>query len=257
MRILITNDDGFYAEGIRQLKEALEGDNDVYMVAPDREKSAASHSLTLNFPLRINQKGEKDYTVDGTPTDCVLVAIHGLLKNNLPELIISGINHGPNMGEDVTYSGTVAAAFEGTILGIRSIAISLVGKENLQFGAAKVFIKGFTKSLNNLNLQPRTLINVNVPSLPPAEIRGIAITKLGNRIYRDDIIQQVDPRGRYYYWIGGDTPIWEKIHGTDFEAIENGKISVTPLHLDLTNYNEIENIRKNIDTILKQFKDGI
>ncbi|TET77508.1 MAG: 5'/3'-nucleotidase SurE [Candidatus Cloacimonadota bacterium] len=257
MRILVTNDDGFYAAGIKQLKNALKDDNDVYLVAPDREKSAASHSLTLNFPLRINKKGEKAYTVDGTPTDCVLVAIHGLMKDNLPDLIISGINHGPNMGEDVTYSGTVAAAFEGTILGIKSIAVSLVGKENLTFDAAEIFIKGFVKSLNDFNLQPGTLINVNVPNLPPSKITGIAITKLGKRIYRDDIIKDVDPRGKYYYWIGGDTPIWEKIHGTDFEAIEEGKISITPMHLDLTHYKEIENMRMHIDKLLRRFRNGI
>lgn len=179
------------------------------------------------------------------------------MKDNLPDLIISGINHGPNMGEDVTYSGTVAAAFEGTILGIKSIAVSLVGKENLTFDAAEIFIKGFVKSLNDFNLQPGTLINVNVPNLPPSKITGIAITKLGKRIYRDDIIKDVDPRGKYYYWIGGDTPIWEKIHGTDFEAIEEGKISITPMHLDLTHYKEIENMRMHIDKLLRRFRNGI
>lgn len=257
MRILITNDDGYYARGIRHLKEALKDNNEVYVVAPDREKSAASHSLTLDFPLRIKQKDEKDYTVDGTPTDCVLVAVHGLMKDKLPELIISGINHGANMGEDVTYSGTVAAAFEGTILGIRSIAISLEGQEDLNFNSAKIFIKGFVKSLSELDLQQGTLININVPNVPPSEVKGVAITRLGNRIYRDDIIQQVDPRGKFYYWIGGDTPIWEKDSGTDFEAIEQGKISVTPLHLDLTRYKEIENMKKRIDSILRNFSCGI
>ncbi|TES89872.1 MAG: 5'/3'-nucleotidase SurE [Candidatus Cloacimonadota bacterium] len=257
MRILLTNDDGFYAKGIKQLKDVLKDDNDVCIVAPDRERSATSHSLTLDFPLRINKKGEKEFTVDGTPTDCVLVAVHGLMKGNLPELIISGINHGANMGEDVTYSGTVAAAFEGTILGIRSISISLVGKEDLLFDSAKIFIKGFVKSLKDFMLSPGTLVNINVPNLPSSEIKGIAITKLGKRIYRDDIIRHIDPRGKYYYWIGGDAPIWEKIHGTDFEAIEEGKISVTPLHLDLTHYKEVENMRKHIDELLKQFRDGI
>jgi 5'-nucleotidase len=257
MKILITNDDGYYADGIRELKDALAHENEVYVVAPDREKSAASHSLTLDFPLRINKKGERDYTVDGTPTDCVLVAVHGLLKDDLPELIISGINHGANMGEDVNYSGTVAAAFEGTILGIRSIAISLVGREDLTFDAASIFIRGFVKCFPSLDLDSRTLININVPNCPADEIEGIAITRLGNRIYRDDIIQNVDPRGRFYYWIGGDTPIWEKGRGTDFEAIEQRKISVTPLHLDLTHYQEIERIRTHIDEIMKEFRDGL
>lgn len=257
MRILITNDDGFYAEGIRQLKDALKDDNDVYMVAPDRERSGTSHSLTLDFPLRINKKGDKDYSVDGTPTDCVLVAVHGFMAHNLPDLIISGINHGPNMGEDITYSGTVAAAFEGTILGIRSISISLVGKENLIFDSARIFIRGFVTTMKDFNLLPGTILNINVPNLLPSEIKGIAITKLGKRIYRDDIIQKLDPRGKYYYWIGGDTPIWEKIHGTDFEAIEERKISVSPLHLDFTHYKEIDNMRKHIDELLKRFRDGI
>jgi 5'-nucleotidase len=257
VRILITNDDGFYADGIRALKAALQQDNDVYVVAPDREKSAASHSLTLDFPLRINRKGDKDYTVDGTPTDCVLVAVHGLLKDNLPELIISGINHGANMGEDVSYSGTVAAAFEGAILGIRSIAISLVGTEDLTFDAAKVFIGGLVRCFPSLQLAPRTLLNINVPNVSPQEVSGIAITKLGNRIYRDDIIQNVDPRGKFYYWIGGDKPIWEKEQGTDFEAIERKKISVTPLHLDLTHYEEIERMRTHINDIMKEYRDGL
>ena len=257
MRILITNDDGFYAEGMKSLKNALIEDNDVYRVAPDREMSATSHSLTLDFPLRINKKGEKDFTVDGTPTDCVLVAVHGIMKDNPPDLIVSGINHGANMGEDITYSGTVAAAFEGTILGIRSISISVVGRENLIFDSAKVFIREFAKSVKDFGLHPGTVINVNVPNLPSHEIAGIAITKLGKRIYRDDIIQNVDPRGRLYYWIGGDTPIWENIEGTDFEAIEHGKISVTPLHLDLTSYEEVKSMKKRISILYKQFRNGI
>lgn len=257
MRILITNDDGYYAEGIKALSAALEQDNEVYIVAPDREKSAASHSLTLDFPLRINRKGERDYTVDGTPTDCVLVAVHGLLKDSLPGLIISGINHGANMGEDVTYSGTVAAAFEGAILGIRSIAISLVGHERLSFDAAKVFIRGLVRCFPSLQLEPRTLLNINVPNVSPSEVTGISITRLGNRIYRDDIIRNVDPRGKYYYWIGGDRPIWERQQGTDFEAIEHKKISVTPMHLDLTHYDEIERMRKHINDIMKEYQDGL
>jgi len=250
MRILITNDDGFNAEGIKQLYDVLKDDNEIFMVAPDREKSAASHSLTLNFPLRIKKKSEGKYTVDGTPTDCVLVAIHGLMKDALPDLIISGINHGPNMGEDVTYSGTVAAAFEGTILGIRSIAISLVAKENMVFDGAKIFIRKFVKHLRDFELRFGTIININVPNLPFSEIKGISITKLGKRIYRDDIIQNVDPRGKYYYWIGGNAPIWEKIPGTDFEAIEKHRISVTPMHLDLTEYEELQKMRKHIDKLL-------
>jgi 5'-nucleotidase len=256
VKILITNDDGFYAEGIKQLKDALKDKNDVYVVAPDRERSATSHSLTLDFPLRIKEKGEKEYAVDGTPTDCVLVAIHGLMKENKPDLIISGINHGANMGEDVTYSGTVAAAFEGSILGIRSVAISLVGKENLIFDSAKLFITGFVNCFKDFGLKKGTLFNVNVPNLPPSDIEGITITKLGKRIYRDDIIQQIDPRGKYYYWIGGDTPIWEDIKGTDFDAIENNKISVTPVHLDLTHYESIEKMKKHIGKLLKNFRNG-
>jgi len=257
MRILITNDDGFYAQGIKELKSVLQDDYDVYVVAPDRERSATSHSLTLDYPLRINKKSEKEFTVDGTPTDCVLVAIHGLMEHNPPELVISGINHGPNMGEDVTYSGTVAAAFEGTILGIRSVSVSVVGRENLLFDSAKIFIKGLVKTINDMGLEQGTLLNVNVPNLPPHEIKGIAITRLGKRIYRDDIIKNVDPRGKYYYWIGGDTPIWQRIKGTDFEAIEEKKISITPLHLDLTHYKDVEKMKKHIDKLLKEFRDGI
>jgi 5'-nucleotidase len=240
--ILVTNDDGVQAEGLRRLRRAVSGLGRVVVVAPERQQSGASHALTLSDPLRSNEVEKDVIAVDGTPTDCVLLAMRGLLETR-PSLLVSGMNHGPNLGDDVTYSGTVAAAFEGTLLGLPSIAISVSSWEECQFDAAERFATTIAKSVLENGLPEGTLLNVNVPSIPPEEVKGVKVTKLGKRVYRDAVVKKTDPRGRAYYWIGGQPPIWCEGEETDFEAVEHGMISVTPLQLDLTDYKSIHTVR--------------
>ncbi len=240
--ILITNDDGVRAEGIQRLTRAMSTIGKVAVVAPETQKSGASHALTLSDPLRSNRIDENTLAVDGTPTDCVLLAMRGLLDRK-PDLLISGMNHGPNLGDDVTYSGTVAAAFEGTLLGLPSIAISVASWEECSFDSAERFAAVIARKVLKHGLPEGTLLNVNVPSRPPEEIKGVRVTKLGKRVYRDVVVKKQDPRGRDYYWIGGQPPIWCEGEGTDFEAVEEGLISVTPLQLDLTDYKSLHMVR--------------
>lgn len=240
--VLLTNDDGFRATGLKRLREALARIGDVMIVAPEREQSAASHALTLTSPLRINWVDENTISVDGTPTDCVLLAMRGLLGRR-PDLLISGINHGPNLGDDVTYSGTVAAAFEGTLLGLPSIALSVCSWQDCNFDAAAQFATRIADEVLRHGLPEATLLNVNVPSMPAVDIKGVKVTRLGKRLYRDAIVRKTDPRGRDYYWIGGKEPIWVPGEETDFEAIEQGMISVTPLKIDLTDYGSLDLLR--------------
>jgi 5'-nucleotidase len=181
-------------------------------------------------------------TVDGTPTDCVLLAFNGLL-NEKPELVVAGINHGPNLGEDVSYSGTVAAAIEGSLQGAPSFAISVAGKAPFTFEVASSFALGLAKRILEEGLDSQTLLNVNVPNLPAGRVSGVEVTKLGKRLYRDLLIKKVDPRGRDYYWIGGSEPSWRSAEEhTDFSAIEAGRISITPLHLDMTDYSRMPDL---------------
>ncbi|MDD4857589.1 MAG: 5'/3'-nucleotidase SurE [Candidatus Krumholzibacteria bacterium] len=236
--ILITNDDGIAAEGLRALSESLAEMGDVIIVAPEQEQSASSHAITLDKPLRIKEISPRRYGVSGTPTDCVLLAIHGILERK-PDLIVSGINHGPNMGEDVTYSGTVAAAIEGCILGINSMAISLTSWEPVSFDGAAAAAGRLARVLLDMGRGKARLWNVNVPAIPREAIRGIRVTKLGSRIYNDLIIKKKDPRGRDYFWIGGAEPGWSTEDDTDFAAVSAGYISVTPLRLDFTDYEGI------------------
>lgn len=243
IRILITNDDGVNSAGLHALTQALAGLGAVTVVAPDRERSAVSHSLTLHHPLRAEKLNAHIYSVDGTPTDCVTLAVMGIMKNNKPDLIFSGINRGQNLGDDVTYSGTVSAAMEGTLLNIPSVAISLVGNDLIHFEVAAEFALWLAKRIVEKGLPPDTLLNVNVPDLPKDKIAGVAITRLDKRYYSETIVEKTDPRGRTYYWIGGENPLWLKGRGTDYEAIQENKISITPLHLDLTNYAALENLR--------------
>jgi 5'-nucleotidase len=243
IRILVTNDDGVNAEGIRRLRRAMSRIGEVVVVAPDTQKSGASHALTLSDPLRSHRIDDNTLAVDGTPTDCVLLAMRGLLDDRKPDILVSGMNHGPNLGDDVTYSGTVAAAFEGTLLGLPSIAISVASWDKCSFDSAERFAEVITRKVLEHGLPEGTLLNVNVPSLPPDEIKGVRVTKLGKRVYRDAVVKKQDPRGRDYYWIGGQPPIWCEGEGTDFEAVEEGMISVTPLQLDLTDYKSLHMVR--------------
>ncbi|MEE8137749.1 MAG: 5'/3'-nucleotidase SurE [Thermoanaerobaculia bacterium] len=235
-RVLVTNDDGVFSEGLKLLARALEEIAEVTAVAPDREQSAAGHSLTLHRPLRMQQLEKNIYSVDGTPTDCVNLAVLWLMKHRPPDLVVSGINFGLNLGDDVTYSGTVSATFEGTLLGIPSVAFSQEVGENFSFELAARFARRFVEILLSEDLPPELLLNVN---LPAAEIRGVRFTKLGKRVYQQVVVEKEDPRGRRYFWIAG-TPKWQNEKGTDHEAVSSGLVSITPLHLDLTDYRGLE-----------------
>jgi len=237
MRLLCTNDDGILAHGLECLVKAAQTLGDVVVVAPDREQSATSHSLTLHHPIRPVARGDDRWQVDGTPTDCVMLAIEALMPVR-PEFVLSGINHGQNMGEDVLYSGTVAAAMEGVTLGVPSIAISFAGGE-LKADPALLTeqipaVAALLKHLTSLQLPSDTLLNVNIPALRSAEIRGVRLTRLGRRVYSDSLMKMQDPRKREIYWIGGGSASWSGAEDSDFRAVEDGFISVTPLTLDLT-----------------------
>jgi 5'-nucleotidase len=235
-RILLTNDDGVFSEGLRLLARSLREIAEVVVVAPDREQSATGHSLTLHRPLRMQQLEEAVYSVDGTPTDCVNLAVLWLLKDRPPDLIVSGINFGFNLGDDVTYSGTVSATFEGTLLGIPSLAFSQEVAEGFSFQSAVDVARRFVEELTPESLPSDLLLNVNIPA---GEIRGVRLTRLGTRVYKQAVVEKVDPRGRNYFWIAG-TPEWQEEKGTDHAAVSAGYVSVTPLHLDLTDYRGLE-----------------
>jgi 5'-nucleotidase len=240
MNIMVTNDDGIHAPGILALAEALRVLGKVIVVAPDRERSAAGHSLTLNSPLRVYKLHEDFYAVDGTPTDCVNMGIHSLLPIK-PDLVVSGINHGANMGDDVTYSGTVAAAMEATLMGIPAIAISMATFERHgHFDvAAQVAVRVARQVLAN-GLPGDTFLNVNCPDCPAEEMQPPLITRQGTRSFVGKIVDKTDPRGRKYYWIGSDVPKFNDDPGTDFHALNRKHVSITPLHLDLTNYESMK-----------------
>jgi 5'-nucleotidase len=239
-RILVTNDDGIYSEGLKKLAAACRAVGEVIIIAPDREQSAASHALTLNRPLRLLEIAENEWIVDGTPTDCVNLGVLKLLKETRPDLIVSGINFGPNLGDDVTYSGTISAAFEGALLNIPSIAFSATVGEHFSFDRCAAFAGELTRIALERHKDPRVILNVNFPVGP---FSGVKITRLGRRIYSEGVIERLDPRGRKYYWIGGEPPTWHPGEGTDFEAIRTGFVSITPLHLDLTHEQSIAGLR--------------
>ena len=242
--LLVSNDDGFRSEGIIALAEALRPLGTVYVVAPDRERSAAGHSLTLTQPLRVEKVGPRIYAVDGTPTDCVNLAANGILRKKKIDLLVSGINKGANLGDDITYSGTVSAAMEGTLLGIPSIAVSLVSRNHFRFDAAAAFTAKLARKALRQKIPEDTLLNVNLPNLPMEEIRGVRVTRQGKRIYGEAVVEKRDPRGRKYYWIGGDTFRRQDIPGSDLEAVEQDYISITPIHLDMTNYKSLRTLRR-------------
>ena len=233
MDILITNDDGITASALYALREQLKDLGTVVIVAPDRDQSATSHSLTLTRPMRIERPEPNVFAIDGTPTDCVVIAAHGLLPRP-PDLVVSGVNRGPNMGDDVFYSGTVAAAIEGALQGLPALAFSLVVSGLADFTYSAEFARRLVATVIERGLPPKSVLNVNLPNLPASRIQGVRVTKLGKRVYQDTLIERVDPRGRAYYWIGGDEPVWESEPESDFLAIDEGCVSVTPLHLDLT-----------------------
>jgi len=244
LKILVTNDDGIHSEGIIVLAKALREVGDVLVVAPDREKSAIAHSLTLHRPLRVERIKRNFYTVDGTPADCVYLGVNTIFPTR-PQLIVSGINKGGNLGDDVTYSGTVSAAFEGTLLGIPSFAISLVSRSQFKFHTAARFAVRVAQYIIKKGLPKDTFLNINVPNLDEKEIKSYKITAQGRWIHNGTgVIEKIDPRGKKYYWIGSEQLIFHKRGDTDFEAVSDSYISITPLHLDLTNYSSIQEMRK-------------
>ncbi|MEN8136450.1 MAG: 5'/3'-nucleotidase SurE [Thermodesulfobacteriota bacterium] len=241
--ILVTNDDGVYAPALKALAVALQEVGRVVVVAPDRDNSAASHSLTMQRPLRVKELAVDRYSVDGTPTDCVTLAV-GKVLARMPDLVVSGINPGPNLCDDVSYSGTVSAATEGTMLGIPSFAVSLVCEEPCNYNLAAQFGARLARMILNQGLPPDTLLNVNVPPGEASAITGIKFTRQGRRKYEDAIKETNDPWGQGHYWIGGGTPVWDEGENTDAQAVKEGYISITPLHLDRTNYGALDYLSK-------------
>ena len=233
MRILISNDDGYFSPGITVLAEALRAAGEVTVVAPERDRSGASNSLTLDRPLSVRQAANGFYFVNGTPTDCVHLAVTGLL-DFLPDVVVSGINLGANMGDDTIYSGTVAAATEGFLLGVPSIAVSLVGKAGRHHATAAEVALQMVERFRRAPMGQPVLLNVNVPDNPSADLRGVEVTRLGRRHKAEPVVRITTPRGDTAYWIGAAGGAADAGPGTDFYAVENGRVSVTPLQIDLT-----------------------
>lgn len=237
MRLLLSNDDGYQAEGLATLALSLADLAEITVVAPDRNQSGASHSLTLEMPLRVGRTREGIHYVNGTPTDCVHLAITGLLEQE-PDMVIAGINHGANLGDDVLYSGTVAAAVEGRFLGLPAIAVSLTG-DHRRFDTAGQAIRTLFQRLMEAPLPPDTILNVNVPDLPYGELRGFQATRLGYRHRSEPVVEARDPKGRKIFWVGAAGAGQDAGQGTDFHAVEHGYVSVTPLQLDLTHRSRV------------------
>lgn len=254
MKILISNDDGIVASGIRALVEALSRENDVYVVAPDRERSAAGHSLTLHSPIRVEELepklgAKRNWVTTGTPGDCVKLGLNGILsEDEKPDVVISGINHGPNLGADIFYSGTVSCAIEGAILGYPAIAMSLasLNYEPENFALAANFVAKFLPKLMKVNLPKKSLLNINVPALDADDIAGIAVTELGTRMFTDQYERRVDPRGKVYYWMAGELIRTDAHDGTDINAIRNNMISITPLTFDITATDVMPQLKKEL-----------
>jgi 5'-nucleotidase len=242
MRILLSNDDGYLAQGLLTLAQALAQYANISVVAPDKNRSAASNSLTLELPLRAQRSENGFIRVDGTPTDCVHLAITGLLDHE-PDMVIAGINHGANLGDDVLYSGTVAAATEGRFLGFPAMAISLTASDPKHFDTAAHVAVTLMQQIINKPLPKDTLLNVNVPDVVLSDLKGYQVTRLGQRHKAEPVIKAQDPRGRDIYWVGAPGSAQDAGEGTDFYAVKNGYVSVTPLQLDLTRYEQMETLK--------------
>ena len=243
MNILISNDDGILARGLSLLGDAAGDLGRVTVVAPDREQSATSHSLTLHRPIRATRRSDGAYQVDGTPTDCVLLALSALMPEK-PDFVFSGVNHGPNMGEDVLYSGTVAAAMEGLAAGIPSVAISYGSFDLEHLESHRAGLTRLIAGIVGIAAFPRdTLLNVNLPAIPADQVKGVKVTHLGSRVFHEEVARMKDPWGKDIYWIGGGHVTWSGGADSDFRAVDEGFISVTPLHVDMTNYDLLEAAR--------------
>jgi 5'-nucleotidase len=252
MRILLSNDDGYFAPGIAVLAEVLAKSAQITVVAPERDRSGASNSLTLDRPLYLHRASNGFYYVNGTPTDCVHMAVTGLFEE-LPDMVISGVNSGSNMGDDTIYSGTVAAATEGFLLGIPSIAVSLAGKVQTHYETAAWAVVQLVEQFRKRTMPTPVLLNVNVPDIPVGSITGFETTRLGKRHKAEPVIKATTPRGETVYWVGAAGAAQDAGPGTDFHAVDAGKVSVTPLQVDLTNYNQLAAVR---DWLASQMRGG-
>lgn len=253
-KILVVNDDGISSPGLRALAQAMKSLGDVWVVAPERPQNAAGRALTLHKPLRLHRIKKQMFAVNGTPADCVTLGVGFLLKKDSPALVISGINMGLNLGDDVTTSGTVSAAIEGVLRGVPSIAISLEGQRSFSFQASAKVAQHVAAQVLKFGLASETLLNVNVPQGGLKEMKGLALTSLCRRNYQDPVIEKVDPRGRHYYWIAGEQTSWGREKGSDVEAISNKKVSMTPLHIDLTKYQALKSLRSWESSLTKQIR---
>jgi 5'-nucleotidase len=241
MRFLLTNDDGILAPGIALLGEACQDVGRCTVVAPDREQSGTSHSLTLHRPLRPAQRPDGAFQVDGTPTDCVMLALEVLMEEK-PDFVLSGVNHGPNMGEDVLYSGTVSAAMEAVTLGVPGVAISFAGHDPEMMKTYRQVLTALIRQITAADFPAQMILNVNLPNLPAPEVKGLRVTRLGSRYFSNSLTRMSDPWGREIYWIGGGTITWTGGEDSDHAAVAEGYISVTPLHMDLTNHRLLETV---------------
>ena len=252
MKILISNDDGIVANGIRALTERLSKEHDVYVIAPDRERSAAGHSLTLHTPLRVEELepkfgAKRNWVTTGTPGDCVKIGLSAILADDeKPDFILSGINHGPNLGADILYSGTVSCALEGAMLGYPAIATSLAGLscelENFEFAAD--FMAKFLPKVKEINFPQKCILNINFPSLGADDVNGVAITKLGTRMFTSSYDKRIDPRGKVYYWLAGELIEYDENDGTDINALRMNKISITPITFEMTHKSIMADLEK-------------
>ncbi|MGI9952522.1 5'/3'-nucleotidase SurE [Moorellaceae bacterium AZ2] len=247
MFILLTNDDGIAAEGLKVLGQHLSSIATVFIVAPERERSAIGHGITMHKPLRVTETllGEnlRGLAVNGTPADCVKLALDALVPRP-PDIVISGINRGENLGTDVLYSGTVSGAIEGCINGIPSLAVSLAGEGEPDYRLAASFVVSLCREIPNLGLPADTLLNINIPNLPPEQVAGVAFTRLGRRRYVNTVERRYDPRGRVYFWLGGEVQDLDPEPETDIGAVQGRCISITPIHLDLTNHPFLAQLRR-------------
>jgi 5'-nucleotidase len=247
VKILVSNDDGYMARGINALAQALSEIAEVILMAPDRNHSGASNSLTLHSPLRVHQVEKNRYFVNGTPSDCVHLALSGYLEDD-PDLVVSGVNHGANLGDDVIYSGTVAAAMDGRVLGLPAIAVSLVGQHGQHFDAAARVACDLVQRLKDNPLPGDVILNVNVPDLPFNELAGVEVTRLGFRHRSEPLVANKDPQGRTIYWIGPAGPGQDAGPGTDFAAIERGAVAVTPLKVDMTQHESLPQLKEWLES---------
>lgn len=242
MRILVTNDDGISSPGITALAKALATIGEVWVVAPDRERTAVAHAVTLHKPLRLHQLGARTYAVNGTPVDCVNLALLKVMPKP-PALVVSGINKGVNLGDDVMYSGTVSAAMEGTILGVPSVAVSQEGPDPFRFDVGASYAVRVVRLVLAQGLPEETLLNVNIPHRPRRDISGVRVTCLSRRRFHNPIIEKLDPHGRKYFWIAGERISWSRSKDADHEAIEEGFVSITPIRLDCTHHGVLDRLR--------------